>query len=68
MASNLDRRVSLLEARRADHRAAVDLTDAELLAIALPGYTGPGEPSDADLVAVLHRTFPDLRGQDHAFD
>ena len=61
MASNLDRRVSLLEARRADHRAAVDLTDAELLAIALPGYTGPGEPSDADLAAVLELLAQDPR-------
>lgn len=53
MASSLERRVSLLEARPADQRAAVELTDEELLAIALPGYAGPGEPSDAELATVL---------------
>ena len=53
MASSLERRVSVIEARPADYRAAAELTDAELLAIALPGYKGPGEPSDAELAAVL---------------
>ncbi|MDE2367541.1 MAG: hypothetical protein KGN16_01105 [Burkholderiales bacterium] len=54
MATNLERRVVALESQRSIDKPAAEMTDRELLAIAVPEYKGPMPPDD-ELVAMLEK-------------
>jgi len=63
--TSLERRIGAIEAqRRAGTKRLAEMTDRDLLAVAVPSYTGP-MPSDGDLPAFLARHCPELIEAQH---